>query len=152
MYNILYILEVSCYMNRCKGCLKQNSSIHGHNTRSKLNFRVEFCNTLYFRKVCLIWGIKPYNKGPESTGTKWDNFKLYKKRIQILTAEPFLSYTWSVFMVLSQVSFVSYSYQFHQINIVIPHLGIVLYCTGLRGVIIVLSQHTRSYFIIVTVW
>ena len=40
----LYILEVLCYTERYKGSLKQNLSIHGHNTRSKLNFHMEYCN------------------------------------------------------------------------------------------------------------
>ena len=52
MHNVLYSLEVLCYVKICKG----NLSIQGHNMRSKMNFHVDFCNTLYFRKVWLIWG------------------------------------------------------------------------------------------------
>ena len=62
----LYILEVLCYTERYKGSLKQNLSIHGHNTRSKLNLHVEFCNTVLSQNSVVNIGIKLYNKVPES--------------------------------------------------------------------------------------
>jgi len=70
----LYILEVLCYIKRYKGNLKQNLSNHGHNTRSKLNFHVQFCNTVLFQKsVVSIW-IKLYNNVPENINKKLENF------------------------------------------------------------------------------
>jgi len=45
----LYILVV-CYVTTYNTNLKQTLSIHGHNTKSKLNFHVEFCNTVLFKK------------------------------------------------------------------------------------------------------
>ena len=54
-----------CYIKRYKGNLKQNLSIHGHNMRSKLNFHVQFCNTVLFQKSVVNMSIKLYNKVPE---------------------------------------------------------------------------------------
>ena len=62
----LYILEMLCYLKRYKGNLEQNKFLHGHNTRSKLNFHVEFCNTVLFQNSVVNIGIKLYNKMPES--------------------------------------------------------------------------------------
>jgi len=55
-----------CYLKRYKGNLEQNKFLHGHNTRSKLNFHVEFCNTVLFQNSVVNIGIKLYNKMPES--------------------------------------------------------------------------------------
>ena len=76
----LYILEVLYYRKRYKGSLKQNVSIQGHNTWSKLNFHSEFCNTVLFQKSEVNMGIKLYNKVPESN-KNLDNFKLLKKEL-----------------------------------------------------------------------
>ena len=62
----LYILEVFCYIKRYKENLEQNWSIHGHNLRSKLNFHVEFYNTVLLQKNVVNMGIKFYNKEPVS--------------------------------------------------------------------------------------
>ena len=80
---ISYILEVLCYIKSYKGNLKQNQSINGHNTRSKLNFHVEFCNTVLFQKSVVNMGIKLYNKMPESFKKK-DDFQLFNKGIKSL--------------------------------------------------------------------
>ena len=55
-----------CYIERYKANLKQNLSIHGHSTRSKLNFHVQFCNTVLFQKSVVNMRIKLHNKVPES--------------------------------------------------------------------------------------
>jgi len=49
-----------------KGSLKQNLSIHSHNTRGQLNFHVEFWNTVSFQKSVVDMGINLYNKVPEN--------------------------------------------------------------------------------------
>ena len=77
----LYILEVLYYKKRYKGSLKQNVSIQGHNTRSKLNFHVEFCNTVLFHKSEVDMGIKLYNKVPESN-KNLNSFKFPKKELK----------------------------------------------------------------------
>jgi len=46
--------------------MKQNLSVHGHNTRSKLSFHVEFCITVLFQKSVVNVGITLYNTVPES--------------------------------------------------------------------------------------
>jgi len=43
-----------------------SACINGHNRRSKLNFRVEFCNTFLYQESVVNMGIKLYNKVPES--------------------------------------------------------------------------------------
>lgn len=54
---------------------------YGHNMRSKLNFHVEFCNTVLFQKSEVNMGIKPYNKVPESN-KNLHNFKFLKKELK----------------------------------------------------------------------
>ena len=80
---VSYILEVLGYIKRYKENLKQNRLIHGHNTRSKLKFHVEFCNTVLFQKSVVNMGLKLYNKMPESLKKK-DNFQLFNKGIKSL--------------------------------------------------------------------
>ena len=46
--------------------MNQNLSIHGHNTRSKLNFHVAFCITVLFQKNVVNVGIRLYATVPES--------------------------------------------------------------------------------------
>jgi hypothetical protein len=61
----IYILGVMCFIKRYEGSMNQNLLIHGHNTRSKLNFHVEFCITVLFQKSVVNVGIKLYNTVPE---------------------------------------------------------------------------------------
>ena len=72
-----------CYVKKYKGSLKQNLSTHGHNMRSKLNFHVEFWNTVLYQKSVINMGINIYNIVPDST-KKLDDFKLFKKDFKSL--------------------------------------------------------------------
>jgi hypothetical protein len=52
-YNVLtlpslYILEETCFIEKRKMFMVKNSDIHNHNTRRKLNFHVQHCNTAFF--------------------------------------------------------------------------------------------------------
>jgi hypothetical protein len=123
--NTYYIVEVSCYIKRYKGCPKQNLSIHGHNMGSKLNFHVEFCNTL-FQKCVVNLGIRPYNKLPESIKKNLDNFKLFKKEFKSIhpshsfhTVDEFWRF-WV--MSVSYVTFISF------IRLILWYHTMVLYC------------------------
>ena len=51
-----------------KGNLKQHKTIHGHNTLSKFNFHVQFCNTVLSQRSTVNMRIKQffYNKVPGS--------------------------------------------------------------------------------------
>jgi hypothetical protein len=72
----LYVLEVLCYIKKCKGDLKQNLVIHGHNTRIKLDLHTYFCNTVLFQKRVVRMGIKLFNIFTKRI-KKLDNFKLF---------------------------------------------------------------------------
>jgi hypothetical protein len=48
----LYVLEVLCFVTKCKGNLKHNFVIHEHNTRGKYDLHTQFCNTSLFQKKC----------------------------------------------------------------------------------------------------
>ena len=94
-------LEVFCYIKCYTGGLKQDIYLHGHNTRSKLNFDVEFYNTVLFRKSVVTMGIKLYNQIPESI-KKFDDFKLFKEKLKsLLLSHSFVQLT--RFSVLSKV-------------------------------------------------
>ena len=56
--------------------------------RSKLNFHVEFCNTVLYQESVVNMGIKLYNKVPESI-KKLDNFKLFEKELKSLLLSHF---------------------------------------------------------------
>jgi len=62
----IYFLEVLCYKITYKGNLKQIITIHGHYTRSKLNFHVQYCHTVLFKKSVVSMEIKLHNKVPDS--------------------------------------------------------------------------------------
>jgi len=49
---------------------------------------MQFCSKISFQKTMVNMGIKLHNKLPDSI-KKLGNFKLLKKRIKILTIEPF---------------------------------------------------------------
>jgi len=51
-----YILEELGYVKRYEGNLKQDLIIHGHNTRRKLNFHVQCCNTVVLKEKCGTYG------------------------------------------------------------------------------------------------
>ena len=77
-----------CYIKRYKGNLKQNLTIHGHNTKSKLNFHVQFCNTVLFQESVVNISTKLYNKVPEYK--KRETFKLFKKELKSVLLSHFL--------------------------------------------------------------
>jgi hypothetical protein len=66
----LCILEELCYINSYKGNLKQNITIHGHNTRSKLNFHVQLCSSFITKKSVVNMEIKQFNEVTDSI-TNW---------------------------------------------------------------------------------
>jgi hypothetical protein len=49
--NSLYILEVLCFIKKYQGNLKQNSRIHDHNTKNKLDYTHATVTLFYIRKV-----------------------------------------------------------------------------------------------------
>ena len=68
-YNVLtlpslYILEVTCFIKKYKAFMAINSDIHNYNTRRKLNFHVQHCNTALFKRSVINMGISLYNKVP----------------------------------------------------------------------------------------
>jgi hypothetical protein len=142
----LYILEVLDYIKRYKRSLKQNVSIQGHNTCSKLNFHVEFCNTVLFQKSEVNMGIKLHNRVLESI-KNLDNFKFLKKELKSLI----LSHSFhSVYEFLqSWVKLVCKVYLLaSSCYDITPWYCVVLDCVM---VVIVVSCHIDHYFMTVTV-
>jgi len=60
----------------------RNVPIHGHSTRNKLNFHVQFCNTVLFQEGVVNRGIILYNEAPYSI-KNWITLNSVK-RIKIL--------------------------------------------------------------------
>ena len=119
-------------LKRYKGNLKQNITIHGHNTRSKLNLHVQFCNTVLFQKSLVNMGYKLYNNVPESI-KKLDKLRFFTKRIKILNIELFLLLSWWVFTVYSKESLYICTRSLVIINrfitVILMYLNTVLYWT-----------------------
>jgi len=57
--------------------------------RSKLNFHLEFCNTVLYQESVVNMEIKLYNRVPESIKKKLDNYKLFKKELKSLLLSHF---------------------------------------------------------------
>jgi len=75
----LYILEVLCFIKKCKGNLKHNPHIHGYNSRGKIDLHTQNCNTALFRKSVVNMGVKLHSRLPERIKTLSD-FKSLKKK------------------------------------------------------------------------
>src|SRR5215510_2703363 len=60
----LYVLEVLCYMKKYNGNILENSAIHYHNTRRKIDFHIQSCRTSSYQKSVINTGIKLFNHLP----------------------------------------------------------------------------------------
>ena len=52
----LYILEVTCFIRKYCKFLEQNTQVHQHDTRSKLDIHVKMKNTEIYKKKCNKYG------------------------------------------------------------------------------------------------
>jgi hypothetical protein len=77
----LYILEVICFIKKCKESLEHNIHVHTHNTRRKLDLHVQYCNTALFRKSVVNMRIKLYSKIPDLIKMR-DNFGSFKRNLK----------------------------------------------------------------------
>jgi hypothetical protein len=148
----LYISQVLCYTKRYIGNLKQNLSTHSHKMRSKLNLHVQFCNTALLQRSVVNMGSNFVTKCQKVQ--KIEDFKLFKQELESLL----LSHSFCLvgeFLQFWVKLICQVLYQLYQINIMISHHGIVLYCTVLYCIglfmVIGLSHHIDKYFINVTV-
>jgi len=69
----------------------RNITIHGHSSRNKLNFHVQFCVTVLFQEGVINMGIKLYNKAPYSI-KNWITLNSVK-RAKTLAFKPFLIFS-----------------------------------------------------------
>jgi hypothetical protein len=60
----MYIFELVCYIKLHFGELDQNSVVHNHNTRPKLNLNVQFCRTNGVKNGVMNMGIRLYTRTP----------------------------------------------------------------------------------------
>jgi hypothetical protein len=60
----MYIFELVYYIKSHFGELDQNSAVHNHNTRQKLNLHVQFCRTNVEKNGVMNMGIRLYNRIP----------------------------------------------------------------------------------------
>jgi hypothetical protein len=92
----VYVLEVLCFIKKCKGHLKQNSDIHEHNTWSKYDLHTQTRNTSLLQKSVLHMGVRLY-KNLSLKIRKLDNFSWFRKEVKstllnnsVYTLEEFL--------------------------------------------------------------
>jgi len=78
MVTSVYVFEVLCFVQECKGNLKQNFEINERNMISKYDLHTQFCSTTLFQKSVLNMGVKLYKHLPSKT-KKLDNFNGFRK-------------------------------------------------------------------------
>ena len=61
--------------------MKNNSEIHGHNTRRKQGLHIQQFNTALYQKSIMNMGIKLYNKLPIRI-KQLDTYKSFKKEVK----------------------------------------------------------------------
>ena len=60
----LHILEVTCFIRKYCKFLEQNTQVHQHDTRSKLDIHVKMKKTEIYKKSVINMCTKIYNKLP----------------------------------------------------------------------------------------
>ena len=91
----LYVLEVLCYMKKYRGNILENSVIHDHNTRRKIDFHIQACRTSLFQKSVINTGIKLFNHLPLELKQLQD-FKQFRKKIEVTPIEQNIVHTLSI--------------------------------------------------------
>jgi hypothetical protein len=76
----LYILEVLCFIKKCKGHLKQDCGIRGHNTQNKWDLHTCYCSTVLYKRSVANISIKLFNKLTVQI-KQLDNYKCFKREI-----------------------------------------------------------------------
>ena len=79
----LYVLEVLCYMKKYRGGISENSVIHEHNTRRKIDLHTQSCRTSSFKKSVINTGIKLFNHLPTNLNQLHD-FKQFRRKLKFL--------------------------------------------------------------------
>jgi hypothetical protein len=85
-YNILtlpslYILEVTCFIKKYNDGMAKNLDIHNYNTWRKLDFHVQHCNTVLFKRSVINMGISLYKKVPNQIKLR-KNFNSIRKELK----------------------------------------------------------------------
>jgi hypothetical protein len=85
-YNILtlpslYILEVTCFIKKYNDGTAKNLDSHNYNTQRKLDFHVQHCNTVLFKRSVINMGISLYNKVPNQIKLR-KNFNSFRKELK----------------------------------------------------------------------
>jgi len=78
----LYIFEVTCFIRKYCQSLKQNSQVHQHNTRRKLDIHVKLQKTEIYKKIVLNTGTEAYNNLPKFL-KEINDYKAFKKELKL---------------------------------------------------------------------
>jgi hypothetical protein len=79
----LYMLEVLCFMKKFSGSTSENSAIHEHNTRRKMDLHIQSCRKSLYKKSVINTGIKLFNQLPLELKQLQD-FKQFRKKWKLL--------------------------------------------------------------------
>jgi hypothetical protein len=70
-------------MEKYSGSISENSAIHEHNTRRKIDIHIQSCRTSSYQKSVINIGIKLFNHLPLELKQLQD-FKEFRKRLKLL--------------------------------------------------------------------
>ena len=77
----LYILEVTCFIQKYCKSLEKNTQLHQHDTRRKLDIHVKMKNMETYKKSVINTGTKIYNKLPGFLKEIDDN-RVFRKKLK----------------------------------------------------------------------
>jgi hypothetical protein len=81
---LLHILEVICFIKKCNVFTAKNVDIHNYDdTRRKINFHVQHCNTFLLKRSVINMGISLYNKVPYQVKRR-EIFNSFRKELVLL--------------------------------------------------------------------
>jgi hypothetical protein len=78
----VYILEVTCFIRKYCKFLEQNTQIHQHDTRRKLDIHVQIKKTEIYKKSVIIMGTKVCNKLPTFL-KEIEDHRAFRKKLKL---------------------------------------------------------------------
>ena len=119
----LYIMEMIIYIKMNNGGLKQNLSIHQHETRQRFDFQTRFCRTNVYKKSVINLGTKLYNKLPNRI-KNLENPKLFKNQLKVFLLQQTF-YSVDEYLIYNQVKNSLYKWLTCGISVIVfPNFGI----------------------------
>jgi hypothetical protein len=78
----LYILEVTCFIRKYCKFLEQNTQVHQHDTRRKLDIHVKMKQTEIYKRSAINMGTKVYNKLPKNL-KEIEDHQAFRKKLKL---------------------------------------------------------------------